>query len=73
MEQVQVRVEVSRIGKNTESKFVQASITSDSLADVALEEVTAGLVDMIIRVVPEENVLDNKFSDYDFPGWKKAE
>ena len=68
MEQVQVRVEVSRIGKNTESKFVQASITSDSLADVALEEVTAGLVDMIIRVVPEENVLDNKFSDYDFPG-----
>ena len=68
MEQVKVRIEVSKIGKNTETKFVQASLESDSLENNALEEITAGLVDMIVRVLPEDNMLEKHFTGYDFPG-----
>ena len=55
MDQVQVRVEVSRMGKNSTSKFIQASIGSNCIDHVALEEITTGLVDQISRIFQAES------------------
>ena len=64
MNQVQVRVEVSRMGKDSKSKFIQASIGSDCIDHLTLEEITATLVDVISRILPTENYAE----DYDTTG-----
>ena len=66
MDQVQVRVEVTRMGKNSKSKFIQASVMSDFIEGVELEAITSGLVDMIIRILPEKSELEKNYSSSDY-------